>query len=86
MKALRSPCLVCGVHDRGTCWQTCEALAAYRSDLDRLDPIEAAKVDRLAKWCLALSIASGASPSELARALEEPIADYPFQEEWGEGG
>jgi len=85
MKALRSPCLVCGVRDRGTCWQTCEALAAYRADLDRLDPIEAAKADRFARWCLALSIASGASPSALVRALEEPLEDYPFPEEGGEG-
>lgn len=86
MKALRSPCLVCGVHDRGSCSATCQALAAYRHDLNRLDPIEAAKADRFARWCLGLAIVSGVSPSELARALEEPIADYPFQEEWGEGG
>lgn len=80
MKALRSPCLVCSVRNRETCWRTCEALAAYRADLDHLDPDEAAKADRFALWCLALSIIAGASPSELARVLEEPIEGFSYPE------
>lgn len=67
------------------CSRSCPALASYQGALDRRYPEEATKVERFARWCLALAIVSGVNVSDLDKALEEPPQDYPYPELEGLG-